>query len=347
MIAEDPGRVAAPPLAPLAQKVRRLLAPSAGDVVTSLDQLIDRLVDFRQGIGELELTGSVSWSDFSAIDQAARPIDISTLRLPYFNAETAVVQRYLPGIGPIGGFYFNSVDSRLFVVSQGNEWKIWSWTQSPGKRLIANHLRFPIIAGTPDGQVYVHHDDDKTLTRLSERNQLERIKTGLYVERLETGQAPDELLIVGEAASVDEKAPIWSLRGGTFTVIDRFTTSGLWSLIRVSADGLLYTSDTGTAVMIRDHGHERPFARDLVEPGELTATGESVYCLSRSKLRLYRLSSTGVEEAPLIGAAGDALLAASRDPDGFQATAAGTLLITSGVSVVEIAPTKLRWNRRA
>jgi hypothetical protein len=141
VIADDAGWAAALPLAPLAQKVRRLLAPSVGDVINSLDQLIDRLVDYRQGIGEIELAGSISWSDFSALDQAARPIDSASVRLPYFNADTAVIRRYLPGIGPIEGFYFNSREQRLVLVSQGNDWKIWSWGTSGHKRLIFGHLR--------------------------------------------------------------------------------------------------------------------------------------------------------------------------------------------------------------
>ena len=99
--------------------------------------------------------------------------------------------------------------------------------------------------------------------------------------------------------------------------------------------------------MIREHGHERPFTQNLVEPGALATSGNLLYCLSRSKLRLYRISPTGMDEAPLLNAAGNALLEASRAPDGFQTTAAGTLLITSGASIVEIEPTKLRWIRPA
>jgi hypothetical protein len=65
-----------------------------------------------------------------------------------------------------------------------------------------------------------------------------------------------------------------------------------------------------------------------------------------SKSIASELPDSGVSEAPLLNASGDALLEASRDPDGFQATPTGTLLITSGASIIEIAPEQLRWSSR-
>jgi hypothetical protein len=170
------------------------------------------------------------------------------------------------------------------------------------------------------------------------------VKSELYVERLATGRNVDELLIAGEAASIEKVVPIWLLRSNEIVEIDRFRTSGLWSLAPVGAKGIAYTRDTGSAVMIRDGGHERALAQNLIEPGELASVGDVVYCLSRSKLRLYRISPRGIGVAQLLNASGDALLEASRDPEGFQATTTGTLLITSGASIVEIAPDKLRWS---
>jgi hypothetical protein len=267
------------------------------------------------------------------------------VRLPYFDAQRAVVQEYRPGIGPIGGFYLNSEQRRMILVSQGNNWKIWSWTAGE-KRLISDRLLFPMVAGTRSGQVYLHHDDDKTLARL-EGMRLVPVKSQLSVERLTSGWNVDDLLIAGEAASVDEVAPISLLQKSELVEIDRFPTSGLWSLAPVGIQGIAYTRDAGSAVMVRQGGHERALAQGLIEPGELASVGDEVYCLSRSKLRLYRLSPTGVSEAPLLNASGDPLLEASRDPDGFQVTPTGTLLITSGESIIEIVPEQLRWSRHA
>jgi hypothetical protein len=45
----------------------------------------------------------------------------------------------------------------------------------------------------------------------------------------------------------------------------------------VGAQEIAYTRDVGSAVMIRDGGHERALAQDLIEPGELLSVGEEVY----------------------------------------------------------------------
>jgi hypothetical protein len=99
--------------------------------------------------------------------------------------------------------------------------------------------------------------------------------------------------------------------------------------------------------MVRDGGHERALAQDLIEPGELANAGNELYCLSRSKLRLYRITPTGISEASLLNGSGDPLFEASREPDGFQATPSGRLLVTSGASIIEMDPERLRWSPHA
>ena len=64
----------------------------------------------------------------------------------------------------IEGFYFSESEQEFYLVSQGNDWKVWKWSPARGRRLIAADLRFPVVAGTADGQVFLHHDAEKTFT---------------------------------------------------------------------------------------------------------------------------------------------------------------------------------------
>lgn len=343
MLTDDPLWEFAAPLAPLAGKVRRILAPSASGNVGSLAELIARSVDMRQGVGEIELSGSISWSDFSAIERAAHTIVPTDKRLPFVDASAAIANRYTPGIGVIEGFYFNATEQRFYLVSQGNDWKVWRWSEASGRQLLAPDLLFPMVSGTPDGRVYLHYDADKTLALVDESGKFHTIKSGIYVERLATGLLPGELLVVTEASNVNEVVPIYVARPGAFVEVDRIRSSGLLSVTPTSPKGVAYTREGSDAINARIEGHDEILAAGLDAPGQLARAGDVLYCLSRSKTRLYRVTGGETMQTDLLVRDGSPLLRPSDRPDGFQSTPVGTLLVTSGDSIIELQPSALGW----
>lgn len=343
MLGEDPRWQMAPPLAPIAQRVRRLLVPSATGSPGSLAELVTRTVDFRQGVGELELGGSISWSDFSGIERTAHTIVAMDRRMPFVDATSAVVARHDPRIGVIEGFYFSEPEKRFYLVSQGNDWKVWRWSGSADKKLIAADLRFPVVAGTADGQIYLHHDEGKTLATVDPAGHLYTVKTDLYIERMAPGRQASDLLVIGEASSVGEAAPLWLVKAGSLVEIDRLPSSGIISIAAGAPSGIAYSRDNETTIYTRVDGRENNLATNLEAPGQLTRAGGLLYCLSQNKTRLYRLSSDGLKQAELLLKDGSPLLQQSDRPDGLQGTSAGTLLVTSGSTIIELRPEGLLW----
>ena len=148
---------------------------------------------------------------------------------------------------------------------------------------------------------------------------------------------------MGEASSIDEAAPLWLIRNGRPVEIDRFPTSHVLAAVYDASGQVAYTREGDSAIYHRAEGRDGVLAAGLEAPAQLTSTGGSLYCLSQSKTRLYRVSAVSVMQAELLLADGSALLNPSDRPDGLQGTSSGTLLITSGSTLVELAPEKLSW----
>jgi hypothetical protein len=342
LLGEDPHWQGASPLAPLASKVRRLTAPAAGENVNSLAELLSRVVDMRQGVGQIELSGSITWSDFSRVEDVARPFVAVDRRVPVSDATTAVAKRFEPGIGQLEGFFFSSADRSFYVMSQGNDWKLWRWSEVGGKRLISSDITFPMVSGTQSGQVYLHYDKDKTLARIEADGPLARVKQDLYVQRMAVGRSADELLVASEAAYITQVAPVFSVRSDKVIEVGRMRTSGLLALTPIAPDGIAFTRDGSDTVFALINGQEIPLASGLLSPSQLVTLSGAIYCLTRNKTSLYRISGSQIAQAALTTKAGLPLLK-GESLDGMQATGAGTLLITDGASIVELRPDKLAW----
>jgi hypothetical protein len=262
-------------------------------------------------------------------------------RLPYSNTLEAIVKRHDPGIGVIEGFRFSRTNKRFYLVSQGNDWKFWRWDAARGKQLIVGDPRFPQVSGTPNGTVYFHHDDDKTLALVTGERKLVTVRTGLYIQKMAEGRDADELLVASEASTVDENVPIYSVRDDSIAEIAKLKTFKLLSLAVVPS-GIAFTRDGDNVIYLLASGVESVLARFLLSPGQLTLSGDNLFCLSTDKLRLYRMRGQQLAQAELLAKDGARVIRGT-GLDGFQASPQGTLFIADYSAIVELDPEKLIW----
>lgn len=344
MIGESPDWEFGPPMAPLAQKVRRLLGSWTSGKPQSLADLLTRIVDFRQGIGELELTGSISWSNFSVIEQLARGFTISGRRLPFSSVSGALVANYQPHIGKIESFYYSERQQRFYIVSTGNDWHIWSWQYTGKKRLISSDRLFPVLSGTYSGHVYLHYDQDKTLAEIRADGKIRSVRTAIYVEQMAPSFEKDELLVIGEASTIEEAVPVWTVRGDNFVQIDEFKSSGILSAVVDASKRIIYVRERRNAIYVRDQGRDDVLVIDIEGPEALARSATQLFCISDGRTRLHKITRDGRQQADLLLDDGAPLIQASNQSYKFQATSKETLLMITGDTIVELDPKKLQWS---
>jgi hypothetical protein len=342
MARKNPFLVGGPAIGPLAERAHMLaqstlVTREPWDLVT----LVSRLAEFN-GIGEINLEGSISWSDFdewklakarpeeSVKDPVVKDVDFSP------QPSTAIVERFTPDIGEIQDFAF-AEESNDFILSDFSE-GIWSWRPGRKAERTEAELAFSSVGATSNGLLVYHGGQTNELRAVSPEKPL--LAENLYLGHLARGYQGTSILVLEDDSTVDQPSPIHRLLPSKpLEQLGSLETTGMQSAVEWQSGKIYFTTDSN-AIHYWEKGSVREFCRGLAEPQWLACDDQFLYCLSRSGRTLHRISDLGKIE----GASLEALaLERSNTARAFQGCKQGKILIGSGTKVLAIDLSKLTW----
>jgi hypothetical protein len=306
---------------------------------------VKQLADFR-GVGEINLVGSISWSNFAAWEKAtpqpalqiSPPTDPEPAQKdPAVSLNQHVIVRELePKVGVIQDFAY-AAGPRRFLISD-NEEALWTWGDN-GKSAtrIEAELPFASLGATRGGEFYYHGGQTNELRRV--RTGMPIVKSKLFLGFMAPGAAQDSILVVEDDSIVGTPSPVWRLADSKMKQLGQLETTGMVSAVEWIDGDIYYTTDANSLYRWRD-GQIVEFCRGLSEPRLLACDQSFLYCLSATSRTLHRISKTGeVVRANL----DEANLDRDQNRRGFQTAGEGRLLIADGQKVAELDATRLNW----
>ncbi|MDI1312895.1 hypothetical protein [Prosthecobacter sp.] len=340
MAQANPFVIGGPAIGPLALRAHRLawrtmLSREPWDLFT----LVRRLAEFN-GVGEINLEGSISWSDFDGWKKA-QPFAVSTpdAPVPDVKAEdtelSAVVKRFKPGIGTIQDFAY-AANTGEFLLSDFKE-GIWTWHEGQPAQRVEEELPFSSLGALADGSLLYYGGQTKELRSAGTGHPL--IAGELYLGFMARGAAEKSLLVVEDDSVIESPSKISHYSGGKLAGFAELETTGMLSAVEWPEGVLFYTTDS-SLIQRWEKGTVSEFCRGLSQPQWLACDDEFLYCLSATSRTLHRITSTAqVSRASL----DPCKLNRALTTRAFQAAGSKQIFIASGEDILVIDTSRLRW----
>lgn len=343
MARENPFVSGGPLLGPLAIRAQKLAqnAALAAEPV-ELQSLIRDLAEFRY-VGEINLEGSISWSNFDEWEKGGRvrPASANVASAGEEAPESPtssnpIVGYHEPRLGQVRDFAYSAGNGRYLIAN--SDYGLWMWTVNPpSAKRIVEELPFPSLGATHDGELYFHGGQTNELRSLAEGQPL--LKEGLYLGLIGLGADGKSVLIFEDDSVVEQVSTVWRCLNGKLETIGKLETTGIQSAVEWFPDNCYFTNDSN-AIFRWAQGKVTEFCRGLATPHLLACDPQFLYCLSSTSKTLHRVTAEGaVQRASL------ADLNLERDPNmrGFSVASPGRLLIGTGERIAEVDTTALNW----
>lgn len=269
----------APPVGPLADRlwnarIQRELTQSR----SSLCEVLQTVVDLKQGVGEISMTGSVSWSDFSAC--------ASSVIVPPLTEERLVITHRW-NVGELVSDFVITDDSFLVLDGKFRLLRVPRDGASPSVLLddvAASNLR--LAAGVPYWVTNQHE-----LVRYVGKHGENVVGAGdLSFVGQGTGNS---VLGIGRDAMVDTRDPMWRLHHGELQPIgtDAFL-DGISDVVEWTPEHFYLTSTETNEIRLL-HDKRISVVATVDRPAWLASTADYLYALAENRISMYRLDRSG------------------------------------------------------
>lgn len=342
MARSNPFLIGGPAIGPLADKSHMLAqATLMSRAPWDLVALVKRLADFN-GVGEINLEGSISWSDFEGW-RAAKPSTPmlsggeSVPEAKFTRQESgAVVQRFTPGIGPIQDCAFAEA-SKTFFLSDFDD-NLWTWKPGGNSERVEAELAFSSLAASSTGLFIYHGGQTNELRAASPGKPL--LAENLYLGFMAPGHHGASILIFEDDSIVENPSRVQRLTPPNhLESIGTLETTGVISAVEWEP-GKIFFVDDSRAIHCWENGQTRDFCRGLAEPQWLACDDQFLYCLSKTSRTLHRVSPSGKIEAANLETLD---LKRSVNTRAFQGCSDGKILIGADSEILLIDPSRLSW----
>jgi hypothetical protein len=357
ILAAKPGTVAlgvknpfvegGPPLGPLAVRAKEVVtAGLLNGESPPLATVIKSLASYR-GVGEINLKGSISWSDFDGFEKSGRALRPETENNASAGAQGAAKQFKVlrPEVGDIRDFVYLPSQKRFLILA--NFFDLWSWSpdSGPAKKLKGEgEMHVPTIGGTQRGDSYLFDAGTHDIRALN--SEMTLVATNLDLGLLTPGADGSSLVVVCNESTIGQADPVLRVRANTPTEIDKFETVNVNDFVEWSPGKFAFTKEDDSEILLRENGKESVLCDGLSSPNLLLADGNVLYCLSATSETLYLITrEASVEKAPLLNIGGDVPLERAPVVRGFRLESPGVLLLAAGSNIVEIAVNSLSWSK--
>jgi hypothetical protein len=341
MAQANPFVIGGPAIGPLALRAHRLglktrLTREPWDLVT----MVRRLAEFN-GIGEINLEGSISWSDFdgwkkaklAALSKPDTPVPgvAATSASP-----AAVLKHFKPEIGTIQDFAY-ATGTGEFLLSDFKE-GIWTWREGQAARRIEEELPFSSLGAAANGPLLYHGGQTNELRSAAAGRHV--IAGDLYLGFLARGAGGTSVLVVEDDSTVETASKVWRFADSKMTPFAELETTRMLSAVEWMPGVLFYTTDS-SIIHRWEKGQITELCRGLSQPQWLACDDEYLYCLSMTTRTLHRITSEGKVSRTSMDSFG---LDRTHTTRAFQCAARGHILIGSAGEILEIDTSKLEWH---
>lgn len=338
----NPFLIGGPAIGPLSERAHRLaqttlLNREPWDLCT----MVHHLAEFN-GVGEINLEGSISWSDFEGWKLAkARspeiPEDVPVAE-PKSSPQVpaAVIERFAPEVGRIQDFAL-AEGTKDFILSDFDS-NIWTWRTGQKAEQIATELPFSSIGATSSGLLVFHGGQTNELRATSPGHPL--LAGELFLGLLAPGHQGSSLLIVEDDGMVDHPSRVQRLKDSKpLETVAEFETTGLRSAVEWQPGKILFTNDS-SSIYCWEKDSILEFCRGLADPMWLACDNQYLYCLSGTGRTLHRISAAGKIEVANLESFG---LSRGDSTRAFQSWGPGRILVGSDSEILAFETSKLNW----
>lgn len=300
---------------------------------SSLCETLQSVVDLRQGVGEISMTGSVSWSDFSTC--------LSSAIIPPVASEEVEVSRRINVGAWVSDF---AVNGESFLVLDGKFRLLSVSGDGAPPRVVLDEIAASKIRFA-DGVLYWVTNQHE-LMRLS-GSQPQQVAEHAELSYVGQGHA-GRLLGAGDDGQVDTHDRIWRLSNGALQDLGaNLGLDDVSDVIEWLPDRFYLASPEKNEIRELQDA-KVSIATTADRPAWLSATSNNLYALAENRITLYRLDRSGcLSMADLAGPMrGAKLTRSSWSTRAFVATDDSTFLVGFGEEIVELRVPTGAWSTR-
>jgi hypothetical protein len=345
-----------PPIAPLAAALDRSvrLFQVRETTLPDLKTLLDRVVGWR-GVGEVNMSGGISWSNFQRLDRVTSRIRPGGYQSTC-DARLAIVRTIAGPAGTIEDFVRDSVAgdfvAQVHHLDPGgaNRWTLWRLPVTGDARptLLLASILFPKIT-FGNGALYFERDDRELLRWPARARKPAKINSEAGFRELAQSYDGRSILAL-DADSVYDKGGDRLLRfqGARSEIVVTAELTQAKCLVEFAPAQFAWL-DQGRRGMVQFLTSSNEPPRDLQAADEeldaLCWDGSHFFSLGTNRHRLYRFSIDGqIEGAWLQDEADNPLMTSSRGSAVLRAYP-NELWLASENQLLQLDPKKLEWSR--